>query len=368
MKTNKIEKHDHLDDIKIDLDVFFNEIDNNLFYSQEWFQNYEKNIPEDYAVERVYSVEAGSTEQDSSLRVAALILFKKITHKSYFFKYFCLESLANYYSTYHSILISRNTDSMSAIESIVSSINSDNEVSALNIGPVVSDNVDIKLLEDELRKQGWFTYHYEMFGNWRLHLEGRSFDEYYTSVPSKVRNTIKRKGNKLFREHEVEYKLFHDEQGLSEGIEYYEQVYNNSWKEKEPYADFIRGLISFSARNGWLRLGIILVSQQPVAAQLWIIKDKVAYIYKLSYTEASKKLSAGSVLTEKLMRHAIDVDQVEVIDYLTGDDPYKKDWMSERRQMTGIMAYRPSFKGRLLTLGYKIKNIIKRLARSKQDD
>jgi len=361
MKKNKTEKYQHLIDVKTDLDVFFDEIDNNLFYSRDWYQNYEKNIPDDFLLEKIYGVLIEPTAERSLPQVAALVFLKKITSKAIFFKYSSLEPFANYYSTYHNVLISNCSDSASAIASLVSNISADTEITALNIGPVVQGAAEIEQLEKELSQQGWYTYYYEMFGNWRLHLDGRSFDEYYTSVPSKVRNTIKRKGNKLYRDHEVEYKLYQDEQDLSEGIEYYEHVYRNSWKVNEPYPDFIRGLITFSAKNGWLRLGVILVSQQPVAAQLWIVKDKIAYIYKLSYTESTKKLSAGSVLTEKIMRHTIDEDKVEIIDYLTGDDAYKKDWMSERRQMIGLMAYKPSVKGRLLTLGFRVKQLLKKI-------
>ena len=34
----------------------------------------------------------------------------------------------------------------------------------------------------------------------------------------------------------------------------------------------------------------------------------------------------------KLMRHVIDVDQVREVDFGSGDDAYKKDWMSDRRE------------------------------------
>ncbi|HEY8908590.1 MAG TPA: GNAT family N-acetyltransferase, partial [Rhodoferax sp.] len=51
------------------------------------------------------------------------------------------------------------------------------------------------------------------------------------------------------------------------------------------------------------------------------------------------RFSAGSVLTAALMRHVIDVDHVEEVDYLTGDDAYKRDWMSHRRERWGIVAF-----------------------------
>jgi CelD/BcsL family acetyltransferase involved in cellulose biosynthesis len=40
-----------------------------------------------------------------------------------------------------------------------------------------------------------------------------------------------------------------------------------------------------------------------------------------------------------MMQQAIDVDRVREVDYLTGDDAYKRDWMSHSRERHGIVAY-----------------------------
>jgi hypothetical protein len=40
-----------------------------------------------------------------------------------------------------------------------------------------------------------------------------------------------------------------------------------------------------------------------------------------------------------LMQYVIDQDRVEVIDYLCGDDAYKKDWMSHRRERWGVWIF-----------------------------
>jgi CelD/BcsL family acetyltransferase involved in cellulose biosynthesis len=40
------------------------------------------------------------------------------------------------------------------------------------------------------------------------------------------------------------------------------------------------------------------------------------------------------------MRHVLDVDRAAVVDYLTGDDAYKRDWMSHRRERVGVSALR----------------------------
>lgn len=66
-----------------------------------------------------------------------------------------------------------------------------------------------------------------------------------------------------------------------------------------------------------------------------------AYIHKLAYLEAAKPLSPGSVLSAALFRHVIDVDRVELVDFGTGDDPYKRDWMEAVRPRYRLDMLRP---------------------------
>jgi CelD/BcsL family acetyltransferase involved in cellulose biosynthesis len=102
------------------------------------------------------------------------------------------------------------------------------------------------------------------------------------------------------------------------------------------------GLITRAAERGWLRLGIVWLKAEPVAAQVWIVANGKADIYKLAYDEAFKDYSPGTVLTARLMQHVIECDAVSEVDYLVGDDAYKKDWMSDRRERWGIVAYNPT--------------------------
>ena len=43
-----------------------------------------------------------------------------------------------------------------------------------------------------------------------------------------------------------------------------------------------------------------------------------------------------------LMEYVIDTDKVDEIDFLTGNDRYKQDWMSERRERWELTCVRKS--------------------------
>jgi CelD/BcsL family acetyltransferase involved in cellulose biosynthesis len=101
----------------------------------------------------------------------------------------------------------------------------------------------------------------------------------------------------------------------------------------------MNGLMRTCAQQGWLRLGIAYLDGVPAAAQLWVVVAGTASIYKMAYDERFAKESVGTVLSSLLMEYVIDVDKVKTVDYLSGDDAYKRDWMSHRRERWGIMAF-----------------------------
>ena len=119
----------------------------------------------------------------------------------------------------------------------------------------------------------------------------------------------------------------------------YETVYGASWKPAEGAPDFLRALAQ-QAGDG-LRLGIARHEGRPVAAQLWLVENGCATIHKLAYREDAARLAPGTVLSMAMFRAAIDEDRVERIDYGTGDEPYKADWMDERHILWRIEAYDP---------------------------
>lgn len=71
------------------------------------------------------------------------------------------------------------------------------------------------------------------------------------------------------------------------------------------------------------------------------MESGIAYIHKLAHTEDSKPLSPGTTLSAALFAHVIDRDRVELVDFGTGDDPYKRDWMEAVRPRYRLDMYDP---------------------------
>lgn len=183
---------------------------------------------------------------------------------------------------------------------------------------------------------GWRVRVTEKTGNWRVSTEGGDFAAYWAKRPGRLRSTAARKAKAAGLEIEI-YDRFDADAWAA-----YEDVYRASWKPEEGSFAFLRALGAQEGAAGTLRLGIARKDGKPLAAQLWLVENGEATIHKLAYREDARHLSPGTVLGEAMFRRAIDADRVRLIDYGTGDDAYKRDWMEERRPLWRLEAWNPS--------------------------
>lgn len=210
----------------------------------------------------------------------------------------------------------------------------------LRLQPLDAEAHWLPYLENGLRAAGYRTDRYFAFGNWYQPVPKGGFETYWPARPSPLRNSVDRGRRRLDKAGAWRIDIHSQASGLLEdAIAAYEAVYARSWKKPEPCPEFMPGLIRLAADQGWLRLGILWLNGEPLAAQLWLVCEGKANIYKLAYVQGFEKLSAGSVLTATLMQHTMDVDGVSEVDYLSGDDAYKADWMAARRERVGLVAF-----------------------------
>jgi hypothetical protein len=190
-------------------------------------------------------------------------------------------------------------------------------------------------LRKALKRAGWLVFARPRTGNWRIATEGLDFAAYWAARPAQLRNTAKRRAKSAELDIQI-YDRF-DAQAWAD----YESVYRESWKPEEGSFPFLRALAEQEGAAGTLRLGVARKDGRPVAVQLWLVENGEATIHKLAYAEGAKAMSPGTLLGMEMFRRALDVDHVRAIDYGTGDDSYKKDWMAERRVLWQIEAFNP---------------------------
>lgn len=202
--------------------------------------------------------------------------------------------------------------------------------------PVPEGDGSSETLQRAFRRSGWRVFAHQSSVSWTADVAGKRFDEYWAARPGQLRSTYKRKLAKAAFDSEIFTRF--DEAAWAD----YEEIYADSWKPEEGDPAFLRALAEAEAEAGCLRLGICRVDGVPVAAQFWTVENGRALIHKLAHRESAHESSAGTILTHAMFRHAIDNDQVSTIDFGTGDDAYKADWMDRQTGIQTIMAFNPA--------------------------
>lgn len=173
------------------------------------------------------------------------------------------------------------------------------------------------------RDAGWLVLALHCDTNHILDVAGRSFAEYLAARPGQLRTTLKRKARKV----EVSLSTRFDPMDWSA----YEEIYADSWKPSEGDPDLLRSFAQAESNAGRFRSAIARKNARPIAAQFWTVDGNTAYIHKLAHRQSMNKFSPGTTLTAAMFERVIDIDKVSRVDFGTGDDPYKRDWMEEVR-------------------------------------
>ena len=187
-------------------------------------------------------------------------------------------------------------------------------------------------LERAFRRAGWLVIRERIDSNRVLPVAGRSYGEYLDSRPGSLRTSLRRKGKKV----SVEIIAFFQYDVWAS----YEDIYAGSWKPEEGDPALLRAFAQAEGAAGRLRLAIARHNGEPVAAQFWTVEDGTAFIHKLAHRESARALSPGTTLTAALLEQVIERDGVDLVDFGTGDDPYKRDWMDEVRPRYRLQCWR----------------------------
>jgi len=310
-----------------------------FFLTLPWFRNFVKTALDEGCSPRIYGIGPGDGLGPAAGMLVACSL-PRLQNATSLRK---LSALTNYYSCFFAPhLAVPGGRTRETLHELARAIGAERpRWDAVEIQPLGVNSEGFSALVEGFKAAGFVVQTFFCFGNWYLAVNGRSFAQYVESLPSVLKNTLQRKQRKLEKSGRANVEIITGGEGLEAAIQAYTKVYLASWKRPEPYADFIPGLIRMCSEMGALRLGLVYVDGEAAAAQLWIVHGGVAFIYKLAYDERFADLSVGTILTAKLMQHVLDIDKVDEVDYLSGDDSYKKDWMSHRRERWGILAMNP---------------------------
>ena len=242
-----------------------------------------------------------------------------------------LEPLTNWYAFTWSELATAGAEREALLEALARDLTS--RAGRVTLGKLPDEDGTATRLERAFRRAGWIVLREACDSNHVLPLAGRSYADYLAARPGPLRTTLKRKARKVAVEIVTSFR--------SDAWQAYEAVYAASWKPGEGDPALLRRFAEAEGAAGRLRLGLARHDGEVVAAQFWTVEDGVASIHKLAHLESARPLSAGSTLSAALFEHVIDRDKVAWVDFGTGDDPYKRDWMEQVRPRWRLTCLRP---------------------------
>lgn len=351
-----VEVHDHPDALPADARRFLQEAETrNIAFGFDWYRNLVQTVYGDHSGLRLYLVRRDG-------KPAALLPLR--LERSW--SGWRAHSLSNFYTALYEPVLAADAGAADLLP-VLAALRADFPgLGSLMLAPMAPGSAAYDALLEALRGDRWFAFEFFSFGNWYQPVR-TGWADYLAAREGSVRSTIKRAGKKFAAEGGT-LELVSSPEDLPRAIAAYEKVYAASWKKPEPFPEFMPGLLRACAEKGMLRLGVAWLKDEPVAAQAWIVGHGRAEIYKLAYDEAYKAFAPGTLLSAMLMQYVMEVDRVQEIDYLIGDDPYKKTWVSERRERWGIVAYNPRTvpglagyaREMLARIGKRLRNAVRR--------
>ena len=320
----------HPDEMPLDVQALLADASNEYIeFGTTWFRNLVGTVFAAHPGVRFYVLRS---DGQPIIALAVLVQSAALSNRA--------ESLGNYYTALYCPAISSDA-TLADMVLLLEALKRDHApLVSMRFSPMDPQSPNYIFLRDALKSAGFSPYEFFCFGNWYLNVNG-NWESYLMSRTGTLRSTIKRMSKKFLTDG-GRLEIISAGADVERALQAYEQVYAASWKNTEPHPNFIQGLVRASAAQGWLRLGIAWLQDKPIAAQIWIVANRKSNIYKLAYDESYKAYAPGTLLTAMLMQHSFEVDNVTKVDYLMGDDPYKKTWMSDRQERWGIVAYNRS--------------------------
>jgi hypothetical protein len=195
---------------------------------------------------------------------------------------------------------------------------------------------DRAAIRSALRTAGWWLTASPAGDRHWLDLSDMDHDRWWASRPGALRSTVQRKAKKGVVDIELSTRFD------AANWDAYEDIYAASWKPEEGDPALLRAFAEAESARGTFRMGLARIEGAPVAAQFWTVEDGTAFIHKLAHVEDSLKASPGTLLSAALFRHVIEVNGVKRVDFGTGNDAYKRDWMNRHEPLWRIEAFNPS--------------------------
>ena len=192
---------------------------------------------------------------------------------------------------------------------------------------------DYRLIEEEVEPSPWM----DLPGSLEEVLAGRSRN---------LRSQVGRRRRKLEGEGDLTLRVVRDGPTLAADLEAFFDLEAAGWKGEGGTAiaanpallDLYRDFAEAAAAGGWLRLYMLELNQNLIAADYGCVFDGCGYLIKTAFDEDLGRFAPGLVLRAAVLESSID-EGLGRYDFLGGPDEYKLRWTDQVRRRSALYAW-----------------------------
>jgi CelD/BcsL family acetyltransferase involved in cellulose biosynthesis len=174
-----------------------------------------------------------------------------------------------------------------------------------------------------------------------------SWEEMLAGVSRKFRSEIRQRRRALERAGRANLRTSCGGPDLERDVQTFLRLEASGWKGRAGTSilgnadaeGLYLGFARDAAGKGWLRLDLLELDGEVIAASYGCAFAGVATMLKTCFDESHRRLAPGTVLAAEVVRRSIE-EGLRACDFLGEREPYKERWTSEVRPREQIWAYR----------------------------
>jgi CelD/BcsL family acetyltransferase involved in cellulose biosynthesis len=307
-----------------------NSVENNIFQTWEWIYLWLKHYGTKHRQQRILVL----TQDNDIVAIAPLMLSKyKFISLS---RLPVLEFVGSPHSDYHSFIVSR-IEPVYVQEIIKYIMAQDKEWDLFKLSNVPANSFLGTVLDNPALMP--HPLHKRSLNICPFSQLPESVDAFTQSLSRSLRYNLNRYMNKLKQHHQVSFQTFTDFDSLDHAMDALIQLHQlrrQSQGDDGIFADstqraFHRDIAEQFAANRWLMLTFLLVDKEPVAANYSFFYNSTVYFYQSGFNPDYTQYSVGHLLTYQVITDAIR-QGATCYDMLSGDEPYKFQWVDTCQQ------------------------------------
>jgi CelD/BcsL family acetyltransferase involved in cellulose biosynthesis len=200
-------------------------------------------------------------------------------------------------------------------------------VHALELGALRPDAVSLAELPNLAKQMGYDVVCNQVESSYEIKLP-RTWESYLKLLGGKQRHEIRRKLRRLNEAGQIEYRVIHRPDEISEHMDIFFSMFKASRPDKSEFltgqmVSFFQLLAQRTARQGFLRMSFLDVDRVPAAGVMCFDYNDTIFLFNNGYDPGFGNLSVGFLSKVYSIKDSIERGKLRY-DLLKGDEGYKK--------------------------------------------